>query len=279
MGRLTRKLYGYWRESTFIWKATRTWADQYALLRHTIQFHIRNGFGFACDPRRTITIDLWIDGDRPTTVTLRPFAGDLFVLYEVLAFNVYHIAPSLLPTDNVRVIIDCGANIGITSLFLAARYPGAMILSVEPHPDNFALLQINVAEIRRILPIRACITGTPQKAVRFTADQAAWGNRIATDADGILVPAITIQELCKQNGIEKIDLLKLDIEGAEEEVLENGTFLARTEHIIAELHGHYGFQSFQRDIAPYGFVAQEGRPPDTYMVTAKKTGGRLADAG
>jgi FkbM family methyltransferase len=270
MGRLTRKLSGYWRESTFIWKATRTWADQYALLRHTIQFHIRNGFGFACDARRTITIDLWIDGDRPTTITLRPFAGDLFVLYEVLAFNVYHIAPSLLPADNVRVIIDCGANIGITSLFLAARYPGAMILSVEPHPDNFALLKINVAEIPRILPIWACITGTPQKAVRFTADQASWGNRIATNADGILVPAITIEELCKQNGIEKIDLLKLDIEGAEEEVLENGTFLARTEHIIAELHDHYGFQSFQRDIASYGFVAQQGRPPDTYMVTARR---------
>jgi hypothetical protein len=65
-------------------------------------------------------------------------------------------------------------------------------------------------------------------------------------------------------------LLKLDIEGAEEEVLENGTFLARTEHIIAELHGHYDFQSFQRDIAPYGFVAQQGRPPDTYMVTARR---------
>jgi hypothetical protein len=72
-----------------------------------------------------------------------------------------------------------------------------------------------------------------------------------------LVPEITIEELCKQNGIEKTDLLKLDIEGAEEEVLENGTFLARTEHIIAELHGHYGFQSFQRDIASYGFVAQQ----------------------
>src|SRR6516225_6301094 len=42
--------------------------------------------------------------------------------------------------------------------------------------------------------------------------------------------------------IEKIDLLKLDIEGTEERVLANGTFLARTEHIIVELHGHYGIQ-------------------------------------
>ena len=270
MGRITGKLSAYWRELAFGWRATRTWADQYALLRHTIQFHIRNGFGRACDTRAWFTIDLWIDHDRPTTLTLRPFAGDLFVLYEVLAFNVYHIAPSLLPTGNVRVIVDCGANIGITSLFLAARYPRAKILSVEPHPENFVLLKTNVETVPRILPIRACITGTPQSTVRFTADQAAWGNRIARDSHGILVPAITIDELCEQNAIEKIDLLKLDIEGAEKQVLENGTFLARTEHIIVELHGEYGFQCFQRDIAPHGLVAQEGRPPDTYMVTASR---------
>ena len=106
--------------------------------------------------------------------------------------------------------------------------------------------------------------------MRFPAEQAAWGNRIATDGHGVLVPALTIEELCNQHGIEKIDLLKPDIEGAEEEVLENGKFLARTEHIIVELHGNYGFEHFQRDIAPYGLVAQEGRPPDTYMVTASR---------
>jgi FkbM family methyltransferase len=192
------------------------------------------------------------------------------VLYEVLAFNTYHIASSLLSPDNVRVVVDCGANIGITSLFLAARYPDATILSVEPHPENFALLKTNVAGVPRVFPIRACVTGSPQSAVRFTVDQAAWGNRIATNSHGVLVPAITIEELCKQNGIEKIDLLKLDIEGAEEQVLKNGTFLARTENIIVELHGNYGFQRFQHDIAPYGLVAQEGRPPDTYMVTAHR---------
>jgi hypothetical protein len=87
----------YWHEMAFGWRATPTWADEYALLLKTIQFHIRNGFGRACDTRSTVTIDLWIDRDRPTTLTLRPVAGDLFVLYEVLAFNAYHIAPSLLP--------------------------------------------------------------------------------------------------------------------------------------------------------------------------------------
>jgi len=266
--RIIEKLSAYWREAAFAWSATRTWADQYALLHNTIRFHIRNGFGCAYNSRSTLTIDLWIDRHRPTTLTLRPFAGDLFVLYEVLAFKAYHIATALLPADNVRVIVDCGANIGITSLFLAARYPRAKILSVEPHPENFTLLKTNVETVPRILPIRDCVTGTPQSAVRFTADQAAWGNRISTDSHGVLVPAITIDQLCEQNGIEKIDLLKLDIEGAEAQVLENGTFLARTDHIIVELHGDYGRECFRRDIAPYGLVAQEERPPDTYMLTA-----------
>src|SRR5947208_4097389 len=116
MGGVIDRLTGYWREVTFGLRATRSWPDQFALLRHTIQFHVQNGFGLACDARRTVSIDLRIDRDTATTVTLRPFAGDLFVLYEVLAFNAYHIAPSLLPRDKVRVIVDCGANIGITSL-------------------------------------------------------------------------------------------------------------------------------------------------------------------
>ena len=202
MDHIADKFSGYWHEVAFGWRATRTWADQYALLRNTIQFHIRNGFGCACDTRRTVTIDLRIDRHRPTTLTLRPFAGDLFVLYEVLAFNAYHIAPSLLPTNNVRGILDCGPISASHHCFLAARYPGATILSVEPDPENFALLKTNVAEVPRILPIRACVTGTPQSEVRFTADRAAWGNRIATDGHGVLVPAITIDELCEQNGIE-----------------------------------------------------------------------------
>jgi FkbM family methyltransferase len=122
----------------------------------------------------------------------------------------------MLP-DNVRVVVDCGANIGITSLFLAARYPRAKILSIEPHPENFALLKANVETVPRLLPIRACVTGTPQSTVRFTADLAAWGNRIGIDGHGVLAPALTIDEICNQHGIEKIDLLKLDIEGAEEE--------------------------------------------------------------
>jgi FkbM family methyltransferase len=270
MTTIRQKLSAYWRELAFGCRTTRGWADRYTLLRSTFQFHIRNALGMALDPHRTVTVGLWIQRNSLTKLRVRPFAGDLFVLYEVLAFNNYHIASSLVPPDDVRVIVDCGANIGITSLFLAARYPRATILSVEPDAENFALLKANVADVSRIVPIRACLTGTPQGRVRFTSGHAAWGNHISADGDGVWVPAITIDELCRQNRIDKIDLLKLDIEGAEEQVLESGTFLARTNHMIVELHGHYGFQRFEQAIAPFGLVAQASTPPETYMVTAHR---------
>lgn len=270
--RAIEKLWAYWQELTFAWQAACSWADLRVLVYHTVRFHIRNGLGCACDERATFAVTLRIDGERPTTLTLRPFAGDLFVLYEVLAFNAYYIASSLLAPDRTWTIIDCGSNVGITSLFFAARYPLARIFSVEPHPENFALLEANVAQVPRITPIQACVTGTPhQEWVRFTTDRPAWGNSIATGGRGVLVPAITIDNLCSENGIDSIDLLKLDIEGAEEQVLQNAPFLARTQNIIIELHGNYGFERFRRDIGPYGLQAREARLPDTYMVTARQS--------
>lgn len=279
MGSIIDKLSGYWQEAAFASRATRTWTDQYALLCHTARFHIRNLFGHVHANRSTFTIDLRIDRDRPATLTLRTFAGDLFVLYEVLAFDAYHIAPTLLSPDDVRVIVDCGANIGITALYLAARYRNARLFSIEPDPDNFALLTANVAHEPRIVPIHACVTGQPQSMVQLTADQPAWGNKIAVGDAGIAVPAITLAQLCDQYDLERIDLLKLDIEGAEEQVLANGGFLNRVEHVIIELHGNYDIHCLQRDIAPYGFAAQKPEPPATRMVTARRQTGRLVRPG
>jgi FkbM family methyltransferase len=271
VSRAAEKLSVYWQELVFGSLTACSWRDKFSLLYYTLRFHIRNALRGGGDQRTAFTINVRIDGGMPTTLTLRPFAGDLFVFYEVLAFNTYWIAPSLLAPDDVRTIIDCGANIGITSLFFAARFPRARIFSVEPHPENFALLEANVARVPRITPIRACLTGTVQGSVRFTVDQAAWGNSISTGTCGVMVPATTIENLCNQNGISKIDLLKLDIEGAEEQVLKNGTFLTRTQNIIAELHGQYGFERFRRDIAPYGFEARNAHPPDTFMITASRS--------
>ena len=141
-----------------------------------------------------------------------------------------------------------------------------MIYSVEPLPENFALLEANVANEPRIKPINGCITGVSQGTVQFTTDGPTWGNRIGNS--GITVPAFTIGELCRKEGIDSVDLLKLDIEGAEREVLENADFLGRVRNIIIELHNDYDFESFQKDVIAFGFEAYPPCQPAIHMVTA-----------
>ena len=78
---------------------------------------------------------------------------------------LFHPAIDVAPPENVRVVVDCGANVGITSLFFAAQYRNARIYSIEPDPDNFALLKRNVCQERRIVPICGAIVAT--NASRF----------------------------------------------------------------------------------------------------------------
>jgi FkbM family methyltransferase len=143
----------------------------------------------------------------------------------------------MLPPENVRVVVDCGANIGITSLFLAAYYRNARIYSIEPDPDNFALLKRNVSQERRILPICGAIVGFPRKQVYLTTDAPGWGNSIGTSNSnkGVAVKAYTIDEICQYNELTHIDLLKVDIEGAEKELFADGQFLERVGCGIVEL--------------------------------------------
>jgi FkbM family methyltransferase len=163
----------------------------------------------------------------------------------------------MLPPEEVRVIFDCGANIGITSLFLAAQYPNARIFSIEPEPGNFALLKRNVCQERRILPICRALVGSPRELVYLTTDAPAWGNSIATSKTSVTVQASTIDEICQERGITHIDLLKLDIEGAEKDVLANGQFLKRVSCGIVELHNNYGLEALKRDVSEWGFRVLE----------------------
>src|SRR5262249_33761571 len=156
-------------------------------------------------------------------------------------------------------VFDCGANIGITSLFLAARYPNARIYSIEPDPGNFALLKRNVSQERRISPIYGALVGSPREQVYLTTDAPAWGNSIATTKIGVAVNALTIDEICQENGLTYIDLLKVDIEGAEKELFANGQFLKRVSCGIIELHNNYGPDALERDVIGWGFRVVEPR--------------------
>jgi FkbM family methyltransferase len=123
--------------------------------------------------------------------------------------------------------IDVGANIGAYSLFVAARAGrSARILAVEPQPDIFARLTYNIAQnpFGTVKAIACALADKPGELTLFLdpANKGESSVRIlrSTNASSVRVPATTLLSLVQSEGYERIDAIKLDVEGAEDLILE-----------------------------------------------------------
>ena len=180
--RLTQTLSSYSRELLFVVRNSADWRTCMTLLKNTMSFHLGNALGRTLGGDLPFTATLNFGDGRNIDISIRPFSGDLFVLYEVLLHRCYNLPDALLPPEHVRAILDCGANIGITALYFAWRYPNARIFCIEPDNHNFELLKRNSSGEPRILPIHGALVGRPRKVVHLTAGRPAWGNFVTTTA-------------------------------------------------------------------------------------------------
>ena len=125
------------------------------------------------------------------------------------------------------VFLDIGANAGVFSLFMAAQMRSGTLLAVEPQPDMFARLKQNFGlnpdiEKRLDLKFENIAVGGSEKghlklAVPDSAGQAS--ARFVGEAAHIEVPQIPMHTLFSDAGIEKLDVLKIDVEGFEDAIL------------------------------------------------------------
>lgn len=144
-----------------------------------------------------------------------------------------------------RTIVDAGANIGLASVFFAARYPGARILAIEPESRIFALLTINVAQHPNVTPVHGALwhsseipevidpgLGNWGFVTRSAHDPSAPSERFANRAQGM-----TVDRVMHEYGLQHVDILKIDIEGAEKEVSSTpAAWIERVDGLIMELH-------------------------------------------
>jgi FkbM family methyltransferase len=139
-----------------------------------------------------------------------------------------------------RVIVDAGANIGLASIFFANKYPGATIISVEPAPSNLELLRKNMAHYPNSVIVPGALWKDNSNVTVVDPGGGEWGFQVAEGALGNSgVAALTMDGLMDQCGIDYVDLLKVDIEGAEKEVFEtSSTWIDRVGAIAIELHDH-----------------------------------------
>lgn len=252
---LRMKLAHYCGEVGFALRAPATTGDRLRLIGQSAAFHVRNWRKALPNATPRMTVRLRLCG-RELPVTLRPHDADLGILHEIFARHSYRIPESLLPPESVTTIVDAGANIGLASLYLADRYRQARIIAVEPHPGNAQLMRANTAGIGRIVPVQAAVTPAGTAKVFIATTGRASHFQTTSRAAGVAARGLTLQQLMAEHGIGQIDLLKIDVEGAEAAIFAQADFLERTGVIAAELHGGYDLGRFNADIAAYGFVAR-----------------------
>ena len=143
------------------------------------------------------------------------------------------------------VIIDAGSNIGLSMLFFKKQFPNAKITCFEPDPYIFPILSRNIA-LNHLDDVKTLNAALSKKIgyVRFYGEFGCeadargnsiidiWGKQRKT-SNSILVKALPLSSFITQ----EIDLLKLDIEGAEQQVLEElGNKLLLVKNILIEVH-------------------------------------------
>lgn len=139
------------------------------------------------------------------------------------------------------MIIDCGANIGASTVSFAHHYPEARVIAVEPERDNFSLLCENVASFINVRPLRRAIASAPGRLVLSDPGWGAWGYRTGAGVgDGTAIGeviATSVVDLLEQERDAVPFILKVDIEGAEGDLFSmHGEALARFPLVIVELH-------------------------------------------
>jgi FkbM family methyltransferase len=139
-----------------------------------------------------------------------------------------------------KTIIDAGANVGYASVYFANRYPDAKIIAIEPEAGNFHMLLQNCQSYPNIIPLQAAlwwhdgeINLTPEPD---SSAQNQWGFRTS---EGRGTPAICMGSLMSKFGFSHIDLLKIDIEGAEKEVFESANWLDSISVVAVEFHDDF----------------------------------------
>lgn len=171
-------------------------------------------------------------------VTVRTSTPDLRVAIHSLFDKEY----DAIRCPDPKTILDAGANIGTSAIFFARKYPNAKILAVEPEAGNFELLQKNVRNYKNVIPVKAAIWGSPGMRMVQNRFTGSWGFTVSethkkSQATGQEVECVTIPSLMKEYGMERIDLLKMDIEGGEKDVLENAAdWIDRVGVMTVELH-------------------------------------------
>lgn len=221
---------------------------------------------------RSRSLDYTINYDRPGeirnyrwnghTVHYRPGTSDANLIYDVLLRPCRHESPQSLirtrsrmeywipPQVAPEVIMDIGGNVGLTTVYFSHHFPDARIHTFEPVPANYELLKKNTDRLPAVTTYPVALGSEDASAsIDACIEEGNEGGYtlFGLENDPGAKQTIDIRNaaaIMSEIGLTKVDLIKIDTEGAEYEILTamDPDILKNVRWIIGELHSRRDFE-------------------------------------
>lgn len=213
-------------------------------------------------------------------IYLRKSYSDIQVFKEIFLEDEYLPAVQYVKKDSDMIIIDLGSHIGMTSLYFNHFFPNAQYICVEPSEENVSLLKKNTLNKGNFKIILNAIANEDKKCNYYCYSWWSSGTIMKDINDARIsiksrpelrnmlpkreIETISMRTLLNKFNLQKVNLLKIDIEGAELWLFQGDvSWLERVEVIAMELHEKYiDVKDILRTLTQYYFtekVSQSGR--------------------
>lgn len=165
---------------------------------------------------------------------------DSTAIKEVLVDNEYDFLSSYVRSHKDPFIIDLGAHIGTFSLWVYRENPTVNLVAIEANPETYEILKNNISNNipKKQYNLINRAAWKNDEFIKFSCVGDSMGNKVSEDGQ-VKVKGITFRELISKisSDHQSINLLKIDIEGAEEAFFETAdNLLSRVERLVIELH-------------------------------------------
>ena len=143
----------------------------------------------------------------------------------------------ILTTGNIPLIYDCGGNIGLASRYFAEQFPAARVICIEPEKGNMTQARKNCKKFDNIIFREAAIGSTVGFVTIMNENANANAFRVLTSEKSDNTEMVNMDQLLKENKDGSLFIVKIDIEGFEENLFSQNTeWIDDCMLLIIELH-------------------------------------------
>jgi FkbM family methyltransferase len=187
-------------------------------------------------------------------VHVRQGSADWGVLKEVVFDGEYDFAADRLAGEELRQIVDLGANVGLAARYWLHRFPGADLIAVEPSGPCLEVCRRNVVSApgggRRSF-VNACVSDREGSAWLDISRGPVLSHLTRSGGPNRLpVECLSVDQVLARGGSRhRIDLVKCDVEGSEREIFRDCSgWIRRVRYLVVELHGGYRHRDLEADL-------------------------------